>query len=147
MLFIALQSTCLSSKSSCYYMHGSYHFEFPQFSSLSHQTLVLFHFFPFFFFTLTSTGAAILMLFLADYYYVWSSCLHQVATLNIDIPQHFHSFIFPCVTTFLCVLTHSCYKGPDGISLLHYSVVSYILFNLISHIPLLSVAHYHLFSA
>lgn len=146
MLFIALQSTCLSSKSCCYYMHGSYHFEFPQFSSLSHQTLVLFHFFPFFFFTLTSTGAAILMLFLADYYYVWSSCLHQVATLNIDIPQHFHSFIFPCVTTFLCVLTHSCYKGPDGISLLHYSVVSYILFNLISHIPLLSVAHYHLFS-
>ena len=146
MLFIALQSTCLSSKSSCYYMHGSYHFEFPQFSSLSHQTLVLFLFFPFFFFTLTSTGAAILMLFLADYYYVWSSCLHQVATLNIDIPQHFHSFIFPCVTTFLCVLTHSCYKGPDGISLLHYSVVSYILFNLISHIPLLSVAHYHLFS-
>ena len=104
-------------------------------------------FFLSFFFTLTSAGTAILMLFLVNYYYVWSSCLHQVATLNIDIPQHFHSFIFPCVTTFLCVLTHSCYKGPDGISLLHYSVVSYILFNLISHIPLLSVAHYHLFSA
>ena len=104
-------------------------------------------FFLSFFFTLTSAGTAILILFLVNYYYVWSSCLHQVATLNIDIPQHFHSFIFPCVTTFLCVLTHSCRKGPNGISLLHYSVVSYILFNLISHIPLLSVAHYHLFSA
>ena len=104
-------------------------------------------FFLSFFFTLTSAGTAILILFLVNYYYVWSSCLHQVATLNIDIPQHFHSFISPCVITFLCVLTHSCRKGPNGISLLHYSVVSYILFNLISHIPLLSVAHYHLFSA
>ena len=42
-------------------------------------------------------------------------------------------------TTFLCVLTHSSYKGPNGLTLLPYCVVSYILSEQISHNHLLSV--------
>ena len=37
-----------------------------------------------------------LSLFLINSNYVWSSCLYYVVTLNIDIPQHFHFFIFCC---------------------------------------------------
>ena len=35
-----------------------------------------------------------LSLFLVNQSYVWSSCLYHVVTLNIDIPQYFHFFIF-----------------------------------------------------
>ena len=49
-------------------------------------------------------------------------------------------------TIFLCVLTHSSYKGPNRLSLLHCCAVSYILSEQISLIHLLSVAHFHLFS-
>ena len=40
---------------------------------------------------------------------------------------------------FLCVQNYSSYKGPNGLSLLHCHVISYILSELISHILLPSV--------
>ena len=46
---------------------------------------------------------------------------------------------------FLCVLTHSSCKGPNGLSLLHYRIISYILSGPIFHVHWLSVAHFHLF--
>ena len=46
---------------------------------------------------------------------------YHVVKLNIDIPQHFYLLLHFLLllpgrarTTFLCVLTHSPYKSPDG---------------------------------
>ena len=83
--------------------------------------------------TLTSAKTAIsLSPFLANYNYVWSCCLFHVVTLNIDIPQHFYFFIFYCPFSWTFFATLLCRL--------------FILSELISHIHVLSVAHFHPFS-
>ena len=88
--------------------------------------LVLFPFLPFFFPNsyiswYSNIDDYPLLFCLFNYNNVCSSCLYHVVTLNIDIPQHFYLFLhfllvlLGCAhTTFLCVLTHSPYKSPDG---------------------------------
>ena len=105
LLSLAFQSThqiCDTSKGSCHYRNDLYHFEFPQSSNLSWSPGT-FSFSPFLWPLLLRQLVQYrniddypLSFFLVNKNYVWSSCLYHVVTLNTDIPQHFHFFIFHC---------------------------------------------------
>ena len=146
---------CDTSEGSYHYRRDFYYFESPQSSNLSLQVLIIFHFLPFFlpysyisWYSNIDDYTLLLFLFNSKNY---ACCLYHAVTLNINIPQHFHFFIFYCsfcdvlIPLFPCLLNHSFYKGPNGRSLLHYSVVSYVLSETISHIHVLSVEHFYIF--
>ena len=115
------------------------------------QVLVLLHFFLLFFLLLHQLIQQYQLLFpftlscQLQLYLVFLplSCCHfehryPTTLSSLLLLRHVHA-------TFLCILTHSSYKGPYKLSLLHCHIVSYILPEPISHTNLLSIAHFHLF--
>ena len=86
-----------------------------------------------------------LSLFFVNYNYVLvflplSHCYTEGCYPTTLSLLYFLLMLLGCVfTIFLCVLTHSSHKDPNGLSLLHFCVISYILSEPISCIHLLSV--------
>ena len=72
-------------------------------------------------------------------HWIFMSHSNLISSFLLLLPEHAH-------TTFHCVLTRSFYKYLDELSLQHCLVIFCIISELIFHICLLCVAHFHLFS-